>query len=259
MKHIKKRFLIEQEDPEKMDLSGATKYSRKNDEITKDVYRKHKDDVAYVQTDQGFTYGGFLHNLSGSYVIIPVPDPTLVYFHNAQRHLSLIREQKEVLWSKLKSAPEKLSEPALNEIYNFHAVSSGQIIFLFTAIESFVNQMIDDSYVYKIDTGKKTESYSKEQIQNYVAFKDKITTILTQNTQKNFFGKTSSATERIWQLKKIRDRIIHTKQESHLLRYNELMRSLFNFKYEETLEAVATFMNFYRPNYIIECGCGKDF
>jgi hypothetical protein len=63
----------------------------------------------------------------------------------------------------------------------------------------------------------------------------------------------------IWNLKEFRDQIIHTKPDDNPLMYDSLIKMSLNFKYDETLEAVATFMNYYRPDYIVECNCGLDF
>ena len=41
--------------------------------------------------------------------------------------------------------------------------------------------------------------------------------------------------------------------------YDSLVTKSLNFKYEETIRAVQRFMNYYKPDYVVECGCGKDF
>ena len=64
----------------------------------------------------------------------------------------------------------------------------------------------------------------------------------------------------IWNLKEFRDDIIHTKQEdNNMLRYEGLIKKSLNFKYDKALISVASFMNFYKKDYIVECNCGGDF
>ena len=68
------------------------------------------------------------------------------------------------------------------------------------------------------------------------------------------------ARQHIWNLKEFRNDIIHTKpKKDAVLWYDNLIKKSLNFKYLETLNAVAKFMNFYKTDYIIECDCGKDF
>ena len=62
----------------------------------------------------------------------------------------------------------------------------------------------------------------------------------------------------IWKLKDFRDGIIHTKQDPDQKSYFNLLKNALDFKYDDTLESVAIFMNFYKKDYIIECDCGSD-
>lgn len=62
----------------------------------------------------------------------------------------------------------------------------------------------------------------------------------------------------IWSLKAFRDSIIHTKQNPDQSSYFKLMKIALDFKYDTALESVAKFMNFYKPDYIVECDCGSD-
>ncbi|MBI2270134.1 MAG: hypothetical protein HYU69_07215 [Bacteroidetes bacterium] len=144
-------------------------------------------------------------------------------------------------------------------MYNYYGLTSGFVIYLFTSIESFINQLIPDNYSFKKEQSKKTEIFNKSQIQEHLDFKTKITEVLPDVTKKNFFQKSTSSNQRIWNLKNFRDDIVHTKHEDNPLRYEKLIKTALNFDYNKTLESVAAFMNFYRKDYIIECGCGVDY
>lgn len=229
----------------------------KNSDTEKEL-SKRRGTVAYVQTEDDIVYAGFVHNIKGKDYVFPVPDPTLIYFNNAQLSLASIAENKNKLIEKL-DFREKLSEPALNEIYNFYGVTSGFVIFLFTAIESFINHIIPEDFEYKNILKNKTEVYTKQQIQENIDFKSKLTKVLPQATGNNFFLKSTPTNERLWKLKEFRDDIIHTKPGQSELKYDNLIKDSLKFKYEETLGAVAKFMNFYKPDYIVECDCGLDF
>jgi hypothetical protein len=258
MKHIKKRFLIESTSEKLKFENPQFELIALNENFSEKTLSSHKDSVAYMQTDGGLIYGGFVHKVEGKNLVFPIPDPTLVYFNNAQLSLRNITEHKNKLLDKV-DFTKSLSESALNEIYNYYGTTTGFVIFLFTAIESFINQKIPSDFKYSQSSNRKTEIYDKQQIQEFLDFKTKITNVLSEATGKDFFKNTTPAIQAIWNLKYFRDDIIHTKQDSNILKYDKLIKTSLNFKYDVALESVAKFMNFYEPNYIIECDCGKDF
>lgn len=259
MKHIKKKFLIESKKGN-IDLNqpGFEVVDLTNSSELEQAVRKNKNSAAFLQTDTGLVYGGFVHKVNGKHFVFPIPDPTLIYFNNAQLSVAQIKETKSRLLEKVDFG-KAVGEPALNEIYNFYGTTSGFVIFLFTSMESFINQLIPDDFIFSKSSTRKTEIYNKAQIQEYLDFKTKITEVLKKASGKDFFNKQTSANQLIWNLKKFRDDIIHTKQESSILKYDTLIKTSLTFDYDKTLSAVATFMNFYKPNYIVECDCGKDF
>ena len=93
----------------------------------------------------------------------------------------------------------------------------------------------------------------------FLDFKTKIKDVLPMITGKDFFSKSTPANQLIWNLKDFRDEIIHTKANENPLKYEKLIKTSLNFKYEKTLMATATFMNFYKTDFILECDCGQDF
>ncbi|NQX97780.1 MAG: hypothetical protein HRT73_07860 [Flavobacteriales bacterium] len=256
MKHIKKKFLLEARtdafdftDPriEQVKLKGNT---------LENVNEKEK--IAFIQTDEGKVVGGFIHKINGKSLVFPVPDPTLIYFNTAYLNVRLIKNLKKKLLKKV-SHEKQLNELALNEFYEYFGNTSTSVIFMFMAIESFLNQAIPTEFVYKSVSGKKTELYNKLQIQENIDFKTKITLVLKQISGKNFFEKSTPTNQYIWNLKEFRDDLVHTKQELDPLKYNQLMVTSLNFDYEKALNAVTKFMNFYKKEYIEECKCGRDF
>lgn len=258
MKHIEKRFFLQYSNGEvNLDTSAFDVFDAKD--VSDDTFLKDKKGViAYMQTANNTVIGGFVHNIDGKNVIFPIPDPTLVYFNYAQLSIKHIREHRKKLLEKI-SLKEFLSEPAINEIYAFYGVTSSFVIQLFTAMESFMNQIIPDDYQYIIEQNNRTEIYNKRQIQEHLDIKTKLTKVIKDATGKDFFSKQTAAVQHIWNLKEFRDAIIHTKQDNNQLKYDKVIKKLISFKYEEALDSVAKFMNHYKTNYIVECGCGKDF
>lgn len=130
---------------------------------------------------------------------------------------------------------------------------------LFTSIEAFLNSQIPNDYVYKNKQSSKTELYDWLQIQKHIDFSTKIKKILPEITGKSYFTKSTINNELILNLKEFRDDIIHTKNDSSPLIYHKLIDKAIKFKYDKTIEAVAHFINYYKPNYIEVCNCGKNF
>lgn len=257
MKHIKKRFLFEFDNDQLKENEGFD-FIPKDKNFDHRTLNSEKNKIVFLVTDEKKAIGGFVYKARGKNYVLPVPDPTLIYFHNAQSSIARINKLKSDLLKKLDPTYE-LSETAIKEIYEFYGETSGFVIFLFTSIESFINQTIPDNYVFKKEFSKKTELYNKRQIQESMDFRTKITEVLNEATGQSFFGNQTPTNQLIWNLKEFRDNIVHTKpKDTDLLKYENLIKTSLNFKYEETLHAVAKFMNFYKHDYIIECGCGAE-
>jgi hypothetical protein len=202
-----------------------------------------------------------LYQNNGENLIIPIPDLSLVYFDSAYNLNKLRIEQKKKLNEKIKGIGKKeLSENAINEIYRYYGYSSSCLIALFTAIESFINQIIPDDKNYEKDCGYKTEIYTKSQVQKKLTFEEKTRKVLPYFFNNNDFFKNPTTNSRhILNLKELRDEIVHPKSEKNLASQELLMKRLLKFDYEKTIEAVACFMNFYHKEFIVECNCGIDF
>lgn len=154
-----------------------------------------------------------------------------------------------------------MGEPMINEWYEYFGLSSGFVIFLFTTLEAFINRCIPKYYEYKRSDNKKTEIYNKYQIEEFVSFKEKITIILPDIKSKNFYKDHPPTSQHITNLKEFRDSIIHTKTSKEGTTYDYLFKKALDFKYEETINAVALFCNYYHPDnkYIVECSCSQDW
>ncbi len=257
MKHIKKRFLFEKQTTPDQTIEDEFLHTFSiNDQFDESILSKHKDQMIYFGTESNKLIGGFCHKVSGKNYVVPIPDPTLIYFHSAQIGLTRIEDEKNKLIQKLE-IKSGLSEAVIFELYNYFTLTSGFVIYLFTAIESFINKSIPKDYIFNRKLNNRTELYNLSQIQEHIDFKTKITTILTEITGKDFFKKQDA--HRIWNLKEFRDQIVHTKKGETEIAYDSLVKRTLNFKYRDTLKTTADFMNYYEKDYIVECGCGKDF
>ena len=257
MKHIKKKYLFQGVLP-LTDSSKLFEFDLKadNQQLLK---AKSKDSIiALKQTDSNEFIYGFIYNQKGKQICIPLPDFTLVYYNFAYS-LNIERKNQQEKLLSLLSNVETITDDSSNELYNFYGIASSYVVNLFTSIESFINSLLPDGGKYIYDGKKKTEIYNKMQIQENISFLDKLKLVLPQFHNKNFFKDRTPTNQHIFNLKELRDEIVHTKSDSKLELSIELFKRLLNFKYDETLDSVAAFMNFYKPNYIEPCKCGKDF
>lgn len=252
MKHIKKRFLFEVEQKIEDDDSSIIFIDELNKKNTSNLIGKK----VILQLGDKSIYGSFF-KIKNEFVTIPIPDFTLIYFDQAQLRLALIEEKKKELVKKI-GAKKSLDESNIGEIYSFFGLVSGFIIYLFTSMESFINHQIPPESNYFEIKKRQTLYYNFKQIQ-FLSFDKKIKEVMPFFTGKNFFQRQTQATQDIEDLKEFRDSIIHTKSSDNIELYYELIKKTLSFKYNQKLKAVSSYMNFYKPNYIKECNCGKDF
>lgn len=257
MKHIEKRFLYQSKTETNQFFGDQFEFDEISKGYSSDNLKDRIGRLVYIQTSKGVSIGGFVCKVDGTPIILPIPDLSLIYFNNAQAMVKNIYSTRKDLLNKL-DFNETFAEPAKNDIYGFIGSVSIFVISLFTSMESFINQRIPDEFIYQNVTKRKTELYNKSQIQENLDFKTKMTKVLKEVTGKDFFSKPTQANQLIWNLKDFRDDIVHTKQEESPNKYGELLKLYLNFKYGKSLEAVAKFMNFYKMDYIVECGCGAD-
>lgn len=258
MKHIKRKFLFHDilQNNEKI-VSGLE--SIELDQIDQKMMKKlSKDSFAILTTDLDEKIFSFIYNDNGKQCMIPVPDFSLVNYNFAY---NLNIERKE-LRKKLVKNLSDLSTP--NEVsnsfaYDYHGTASSCIICLFTSIECFINDIIPENFEYRIESEKKTEVYNKSQIQYSISFNDKLTKVLPQALNKNFFLKVTTANAHIHNLRNLRNDIVHTKSDKTGKNHVEILKRLLNFNYDETFKATFKLFNFYKDGFIEECPCENLF
>ena len=225
-------------------------------EIAKD---KMKDHFALAVTEDNQIYQTFKYQNGNDVYLIPEPDPIIIYFDTSLHFLKEVAERRNQLLSKMNIHGDFM---AVNgDFYWYFASVSSHIIFLFLAIEAFINRAVPDDFEYRRPIQKKkTELYVGIQIQRSIEFLEKIKEVLPQATNKNFVSEFSHKYESIQQLKKFRDDIVHTKSFSGTSPnfYEDLFVKSLDFEFDKTLYAVRDFINYHRPNLIEECDCGND-
>lgn len=196
----------------------------------------------------------FIHkNKKSVYYAVPLPDFTLCYFNFAY---FMFKELNDSLCKlDVELSTQFLEIDCEEELYRFYGYSSSFIIHLFTSLESFVNSMIPyhQSIMYK------NTRIDRQDVIERKGTNDKIKYVLSSYYGKNYFSRRTKYTQAIYDMKSLRDDIVHMKYDSTLEKSVTLFRKLLNFQYYDSLNAVADLMNFYKPGYVEPCDCTKDF
>lgn len=259
MKHISRKFLNHLSDDQLSEI--RKKYQSDEIKRVKEGVKINKrkitpKTVVYLTTTKGVNILGFPCKVQGHTYTFPEPNPTLIYFASAQRFRREIEKIKPIMLPKLNLA-SKNEDDFTHDVYNYYGAVCGTIIFLSTALESFMNSLIEPKDVFK--TKDMGDSLNFIQIQKTLRFDDKIKKAIPELREKDFFKDYSAKARLIAEMQEFRDNIIHTKTNDSLVKHDYLIKKSFSFKYDETIQAVADYMNYYKPNSISECTCGADF
>lgn len=258
MKHIKKKFLFHEFLQKKEGLFESSETIDVPNEMNpQKILKAAKGRVGVIKSTKGEEIFSMVYNDNGNYCMIPVPDFSLMNYHQAYKYNSERKELRKELMKHFRELGGEYKNFAF--AYEFQGCASACIIMLFTSLECFVNDIIPDSYNYIVKDSKRTEIYNKTQIQEFIPFMDKLKKVLPNALQKDFFKKQTSSTNHIDNLRNLRNEIVHTKFDTTGESHAEIMKTLLNFKYDETLAAVSAYFNFYKPGFVEDCPCDEDW
>jgi hypothetical protein len=128
--------------------------------------------------------------------------------HNAFKQMQQIPVER--LFQK--TSYGNAAEAGLSPLYTWFELMFVNIVFSFTALEAFSNQVTPDTFVFsKLRQDKKCEeNYNKKQIERNLSLDVKLTEVLPKLTGTPFTKETKLWSE-YSSLRAIRDRIIHVK------------------------------------------------
>lgn len=253
MKHTQKKFVFSKK------LSEGTGDVIRNAPVDKlKVEQLIQEDFAdhfclvHTESDyiiQAFRFADGAHNL-----VIPEPNPIVIYFELARFNYKHISTTKNKLYANHGNPTQ-----TLNDFFQFFQISSIVTTFLFMSIEAFVNSKLPRDFVYSKSSNRNTTNFNRSQIQTEISFEEKIKQVLPEFTGKSFASECGHKYETILKLKKLRDEITHTKGQigGVPINYQDLYAMSLNFDYENALRHTRDFLNFYEPDLIQECTCAN--
>ena len=213
--------------------------------------------ITFAFTENNEMIQNFKYVNKGKTYLIPEPDPIIIYFDTARHYHMQIFEKRSNLFNKSIKNKGKLYV-VHGDFYWYFSMVSNYVIFLFLSMEAFINKSIPNDIEYK---NEKNKLFNKQQIQRHIDFLEKIKCVLPKETKMNFAQEYSHKYGLIIKLKSFRDEIVHTKSYEGISSpnyYEQLYVTSLDFDFDKTLDAVKDFINYYQPNLIEECLCGKE-
>lgn len=258
MKHIKRKFLSSHKLAEdvKQLLQNTLPDEHGHERIQGSFIDRF---IGYMQTSDGELIQAFPYAGKNFSCFIPEPHPVVIYFNGAQSYYKHLSNSKEKLFRELTSSdPNAYTQ--LDAYYSYFSHVTLYTTFLYNALEAFINHIIPAQYVYMKQSAKSTESFTQEQIQRYIQFQEKVKSVIPSITGKSFHVAHGHQFDLLLKLKSCRDEIVHTKKfsDSRPTPYKKLFTLALDFDYEASIHAVKDYINFYEPDLIEFCDCGKD-
>lgn len=215
----------------------------------KDIYMSNNDGISSC----------FDYVYKRNKLMIQEINPSLIFYSNAQMFLKQIYPLKRNL---LENSPyiTKLGE-FKNLDYNnndfsvFFQFASNYIINLQATVESFMNSLIPDNYIHYNDRNKVVKFHN-------INFDTKMETIIPNLKGKSFILDFEKKYFLILKIKSLRNSLIHLKpnyDDKSAIKYKNLYREIIDFEYNEAIFSVRDYLNYYIPNLVEECECGKEF
>jgi hypothetical protein len=214
--------------------------------------RKLSDEFGYdlmLELDDSIIYA-FDFLIGKKKIIIPELNPTTIFYSNAVMFHRSLMESKKRLLDKSPSYKE-LNNPIDPKIFAFFfQFATNCLISLQSTVESFANKQIPENYFIN----EKGDEYD-------VSIFHKIDTVLPIIKEKKFKREFKRDNFRVRKVIELRNEIIHLKpiKETTNTQYKETYRKMIKFDFPSAILAVKNFVNFYEPELIEECPCGKEY
>ncbi len=216
---------------------------------SKKEFKKHLNDeeMHFISVTDFETFAVDKFTYNRKKLLLLEPNPVTFYFSIAFDLISQFENTKQQLKKILKT--EQPNERLLSIIYSaIFKIGSIGVVFSFLSIEAFINQELPD--YGKIDF--KNKKATKEEIQRWASFEDKLINIIPRVSKKDFCKKYTRQGVVLRDYKKLRDELVHLKQnrKDGLASYNKIYQDILNLDLKKIVLIVKNYINFYKPKTI---------
>ena len=175
-------------------------------------------------------------------------NPVTYYFSVAYDVLPQIEEARLYFLDSYKGPQSEFrwkSSVAFSYIFK---VGSIGVIFSFFALEAFINQCLPD--YAKINY--KGKQVTKEYIERFMKFEDKLKVIMPAVTGKNFIEDHPRKAEMIAEIKKLRDALTHLKENRKIgfVAYEKINNKILNFDLRRAVNTIKFYINYHQSKTI---------
>lgn len=141
-----------------------------------------------------------------------LPSAPALFLHLAHTAYMKIKDVDPLRYFDEHPAPQGRYPDDSKALFDFFEQAISHVVFAFTALEAFANEVIPEGHVYTRPDDKKgiTVTYQKEEIERNVSLDEKLQTVLPP-IHSVPPPKGTQVWERFKQIKTMRDRIIHLK------------------------------------------------
>ena len=202
-------------------------------------------DKAYIHTKDKQIIQGFLYLNNGNPVVIPEPEPSILYFSNAEKIIDdILHLRTEIFNSKSIRNIVVVDAPLFSD---FFLLAFDFVINLFASLEAFNNSIIPEDFTFR-----DKQLMDRDKIQRFATFDLKVKKITPQIFNKSFVVDFIRKYESLDKLRNIRDSLIHTKNFSKnwAASYRDIYRELLALDFENVLNCTKDYMNYYKPDWI---------
>jgi len=204
----------------------------------------------YIMFEDSIIYGfDYLHKKDK--IIIPEINPVTIFYSNAlMSHRKLI-DFRENLYNNSPTLKNQKKPIDTSLFANFFQLASNCLINLQSTLESFANRLIPENYPFIDKNGDSFEP----------SIFHKLDTALPKIKNIRFKSKYKRDNKRIRDLIELRNDLIHLEpiKEDMMVKYKDFYRRMLKFDYTQAISSVEKYVNFYEPNLIESCSCGKEF
>lgn len=218
-----------------------SKTNKLSDELGFDMFIEFDDSIVY----------GFDFLYKGKKMILPELNPTAIFYSNALMfHRNLIAT-REKLYEKSPTYKDLNRQVDEKDFAFFFQFATNCIINLQSTLESFANRQIPTDHIF----------LDKNEVKFEPSVFHKIDKALPEIMGKRFKSKFKRDNLIVRLIIELRNEIIHIEpiKENTNTQYKLTYRKLISFDYTKAILAVKNLINFYEPNLIEECSCGKEY